>query len=66
MNAEPWASPDYTRVWHGAVHKECAARIAALERQIKGGHCLECGLDRKNCEAVWKAQRKCCPECTHV
>lgn len=66
LSTEPWVGPDYTEVWHGAVHAKCLARISALENRMLTGHCVECGCDSEKCQSYWKRQKKCCPECSHV
>lgn len=42
-----------------------AREMQEWEREM-WGLCLECGQSRKDCERIWKGQRKCCPDCTHM
>src|SRR6185437_8711492 len=36
-----------------------------LRKQIRTGHCTECGCSPQACETIRPHQMKCCPDCQH-
>jgi hypothetical protein len=75
LDGRPGTALDLKSIWEQACaglfteHGDCPATFACsaiLAEFVDAGYCANCFCLVDRCRALWKEQRKCCPECTHA